>query len=760
MKSRLTLLLALTCLSASQLAMAQAALTLPAASAPTAVPPLIRYSGIAIDADSRPLAGQVSIAFLVFEEMEGGSPLWSESQLLQLDAAGRYQVQLGAASPNGLPPGLFATGEARWLEIQVAGETPQPRILLASVPYALKAADAATLGGLPASAYALAATTVAASAITASTQTAGVSPDTTTNVTTTGGTSGYLPLFTGAAAITDSLVFQNTLGIGIGDVPNGALDVNGKSIFRGPLQVARIGNATTAAGVNSNPFAFFAQAYNSSTKANVGPYFELQAEPTGNNTATPGATLHLLYDNGSETTPPETGLSINANGTIHFATGQAFATTGQLTSTVATGTAPLVVSSTTVVPNLNASLLDGVAAGAFAALAASNNFAAEQTFSKVGIGTATPRSALEISTSAARALGPVLTLTNTAGGTGAQDALDFNTTAPSTTGAYNPMARIAAQDALRYSDNLVFQSNIPGAQNDGLQTNMIVQSNGQVGIGTAAPGAQFEVDASAALGTDSLYTYGATTTAGVGTLGLQSQGGNGLSAGAGGNGGSFLGGYAEGTGAGGDGIYASAGGAAAAGAAQGDAGYFSGNVVITGTTSGAVAQMEIDHPLDPANQYLAHASVQSSEMVNIYSGNVTTDELGIATVQLPAWFEAENTDFRYQLTVLGKFAQAIISQEIANHQFKISTSATFTKVSWQVTGVRQDAYAKAHPLIVEREKPASERGFYTHPELYGQPAARQTQYARHPEAMRHAAAARIPQKSVVSQAANPPLSHP
>jgi hypothetical protein len=107
-------------------------------------------------------------------------------------------------------------------------------------------------------------------------------------------------------------------------------------------------------------------------------------------------------------------------------------------------------------------------------------------------------------------------------------------------------------------------------------------------------------------------------------------------------------------------------------------------------------------------------------------------------VKLPDWFEAENADFRYQLTVIGgRFAQAIVSKEIAGHQFTISTNASNVKVSWQVTAVRQDAYAKAHPLVVEQQKPTSERGFYQNPELFGQPAEKQTEWGRHPQQMQH-----------------------
>jgi hypothetical protein len=157
---------------------------------------------------------------------------------------------------------------------------------------------------------------------------------------------------------------------------------------------------------------------------------------------------------------------------------------------------------------------------------------------------------------------------------------------------------------------------------------------------------------------------------------------------------------------------------------------------VNGTVYADSKDFKIDHPLDPANKYLNHSSVESSEMMNIYTGNVVTDDLGLATVKLPDWFEAENGDFRYQLTVIGgRFAQAIVSKEIAHGQFTISTNASNVKVSWLVTGVRLDAYAKAHPLVVEETKNTRERGFYKHPELYGQPAEKQTEWGRHPEQM-------------------------
>jgi hypothetical protein len=160
---------------------------------------------------------------------------------------------------------------------------------------------------------------------------------------------------------------------------------------------------------------------------------------------------------------------------------------------------------------------------------------------------------------------------------------------------------------------------------------------------------------------------------------------------------------------------------------QGLAGVFSGDVLadsdmtVKGTLTAATKLFKLDHPLDPANRYLVHACVESFEMINVYSGNVTTDATGDATVSLPGYFQAINTDFRYQLTVIGQFAHAFVSAEIQNNRFAIKTDKPGVKVSWQVTGLRQDNYAKAHSLIAEQEKAPSERGLFLHPELFNEP---------------------------------------
>jgi hypothetical protein len=249
---------------------------------------------------------------------------------------------------------------------------------------------------------------------------------------------------------------------------------------------------------------------------------------------------------------------------------------------------------------------------------------------------------------------------------------------------------------------------------------------------------------------------------GTGTTGVYGNGssygvyGNGSSYGVYGNGGSY-GVYGYGTTTGvyavsntGDGVYTKAGtgGVAAdvvntgsgygliAGSSGGYAGWFNGDVNVDGNLSKAGGSFKIDDPLDPANKYLYHSFVESPDMMNIYNGNVTTDAQGDAVVTLPEWFETLNRDFRYQLTVIGQFAQAIVSGEVAGGQFSIKTDKPNEKISWQVTGIRQDAWANAHRIPVEVEKPEVERGFYLHPELYGAPEEKGVLWATAPQAMK------------------------
>ena len=161
-----------------------------------------------------------------------------------------------------------------------------------------------------------------------------------------------------------------------------------------------------------------------------------------------------------------------------------------------------------------------------------------------------------------------------------------------------------------------------------------------------------------------------------------------------------------------------------------------GDLTVQGSIFAGTKDFRIDHPLDPANKYLYHASVESSEMMNMYTGNATLDAAGEATVSLPSWFEGLNSDFRYQLTAIGAAAPNLhIAREVTGHEFGIAGGVPGMKVSWQVTGVRHDAYAVAHPLIVEQAKSENEAGYYIHPELYGQSEEKGMMWGQHREKM-------------------------
>jgi len=162
----------------------------------------------------------------------------------------------------------------------------------------------------------------------------------------------------------------------------------------------------------------------------------------------------------------------------------------------------------------------------------------------------------------------------------------------------------------------------------------------------------------------------------------------------------------------------------------GYAGYFNGrvsvfgNMQVVGTLSKSAGAFKIDHPLDPANKTLSHSFVESPDMKNIYDGIATLDGSGQVSITLPEWFEALNgttaqDSFRYQLTCIGGHAPVYIADEIRGNRFRIAGGMPGMRVSWQVTGIRHDAYAHANRIPVEEEKPAQDQGKYLNPEAHG-----------------------------------------
>lgn len=262
---------------------------------------------------------------------------------------------------------------------------------------------------------------------------------------------------------------------------------------------------------------------------------------------------------------------------------------------------------------------------------------------------------------------------------------------------------------------------------------LTILETGNVGIGIATPSAPLHVLSLSAMSVANFESTGTGAVDYVAVRGL-SVANDGY-----GKGGVFTGGYkgVHGIANGGSyngsvyGVYGQASGGTtgtrigvygdATGGTTRYAGYFSGNVGVSGNLSKGGGSFKIDHPLDPANKFLYHSFVESPDMLNIYNGNIVTDLQGFATVELPEWFGALNKDFRYQLTVIGDFAQAIIAQKISGNRFVIRTDKPNIEVSWQVTGIRKDKYAEQNRIPVEEDKPSEHKGRYLHPEAFGLP---------------------------------------
>lgn len=257
----------------------------------------------------------------------------------------------------------------------------------------------------------------------------------------------------------------------------------------------------------------------------------------------------------------------------------------------------------------------------------------------------------------------------------------------------------------------------PGTMGSPAIYDMMVSDSGKVGIGTIGPNYPLHVfgNSTAIYGEGGVY---GTSNTQVGVFGASGSG-PGVEGTSVGSIGVF--GFSNA----GDGIHGSSG--------SGYAGRFNGNVRITGSCCAApMTFSEIDHPADPANQVLRQALVESPDMKNIYDGNVTTDAKGDATVTLPKYVDALNGDFRYQLTVIGQFAQAIVATRIKDGRFTIKTDKPNVDVSWQVTGIRKDPYAVQNRVQPEVAKPATERGTYLHPEAYGLPETLGADYGKQP----------------------------
>jgi len=154
------------------------------------------------------------------------------------------------------------------------------------------------------------------------------------------------------------------------------------------------------------------------------------------------------------------------------------------------------------------------------------------------------------------------------------------------------------------------------------------------------------------------------------------------------------------------------------------AGWFQGDVNVTGSVYQGGGTSRIDHPLDPENTYLCQAFVESPDMMSVHNGNAALNDRGEAWVEMPDWFEAVNRDFRYQLTAIGAPGPNLyIAERISGNRFLIAGGEPGMEVSWMVTGIRQDPFAEANRVSAETPKRAEDVGRLLHPELYGRTAS-------------------------------------
>jgi hypothetical protein len=642
---------------------------------------LIRFSGIAKDEIGKLQTGVIGITFSLYRDAQGGAPLWIETQNVQADATGHYTALLGVNTREGLPLDAFSSGEAHYIGVQILGQPQSARVLLVSVPYAVKAEDAATIGGFPPSAFVL------ANAAEAGTGQSIAPP----NPAVTGkGTLGYIPMWDTTSDLVNSVVFQKSSAVGIATItPAATLDVNGKADIRDTL------------------------------------------------TLFPKSTDNTLAVNG-------TNFKLSSTGLVTFVSGQTFPGAGTVTGVVAgTGLSGGGKSGSVSLSIGTASCASGQAltglpltCHSFATTGA-NTFTGAQTISG-DLGVKGMLGGTDGFFS-----GDVVSGTLTA--TSGFAATSGTFTGALTTGAQTVTGNVSITGNIMDTGNITASgtsSTITGVMgsfrdSNALQVFKVAQSSSGNGILS-------------------------TSTSGIGIVGTSSSGGTGVQGNSTGYrgvvGNSDVKGGVVGISTSGDGIggvaCGSCSGAAAIFGIGKLAGAFSGTVAISGNLAvTGVKAFHIDHPLDPANKYLNHFSVESNEVLNSYSGNVITDSSGSATVRLPDYFSALNKDYRYQLTVIGEFAQAIIFKEIENNIFVIKTDKPSVKVSWQVTGVRSDAYASTYPVPVEENKPEQERGYYLAPEVFGQGEERSITWLHHSDFMRDAKA--VEEKAKQGAADNP-----
>jgi hypothetical protein len=723
-----SLCMVMCCLSAG---FAQQASTDTPASLNAGVPALMSFSGTLRGANGKPFTGVTGVTFLLYKDQQGGSPLWMETQNVQPDKSGHYSVLLGSATSAGLPQDLFVSSEARWLGVQVVGQEEQPRVVLAAVPYSLKAADAETIGGLPASAFVLAnganASTTSVSAGTSPSATPATKP---AHPPVTGkGVVNFIPMWDKNSDIVDSLIFQKSSQIGINTTaPAATLDLNGKGDIRDTLTLFPKGTDSTLA-ISGTPF-------NIDNTGNVtftsGQTFPGTGTITGVTTASGsglsgGGTTGTL--NLSLLTSCSSGQTLGWNGSAWVC--QTAGGSGTVTSVgLSAPSSDFMVSGSPVTTSGTLGLNWNVAPTNIATANAIVKRDSNGSFSATDIsagGVLTAASSLAVGGNTY--LGGYVGI-----GTHSPQALlnlDFNGTANSDTFL---VGNTTKGMQLRDTGGAVDLESLGAPLFINYATGASTYLFNLVGIGTSNPQVELNLDQGDTATNDALlignYNKGLQLRDTGLAVDLESWGVplyvngftqqnlylNPSNVDVNGNGGVVIGSTNQSQ-------FWPLTVSGTSETVPPRAAVFWGATGVEGDfyVSGS-KNFRIDHPLDPTNKYLLHAAIESSEVLNQYSGNVILDGAGKGRVEFPAWFPVINEDFRYQLTAIGAPGPNLyIAEEMQGNSFTIGGGRPGMKVSWQVTARRNDAYMKAHPYVVEQDKPEWERGYYSDPELYGAP---------------------------------------
>lgn len=708
------LALALSLLFAFTVSAQNVAGTTNASSAAQSVPRLIRFGGVirVMDSEGKPRTGLVGVTFALYKEQEGGAPQWLETQNVSVGAQGRYTVLLGSSQAEGLPLELFTTGEARWLGVSVEGGEEQARALLVSVPYALKAADAETLGGKPLSEFVLAqpaqqqqAVGHSAAAPSSGEKETRTAPGPITPFLATG-TPNYIAMFTpGSDAsgqnLGNSNIIQSSDNIGIGTVPGSILHL---STVSPELRL------TSTSSVSIPQISFY-------DGANLGGIFQYRNSGVGS----PNVFRLGGYAAGSQFVILAGGqekVRVDAAGNMGIGTtapSQKLEVAGNIKVTGASGyffpdSSNQIKAALTDVSGGGLQVANGAGIRTLSLL---SSCATNQLLKWSGTAWAC---AIDISTIGSGG-GPVAfsgsntTTIVSATQTGAGIANpSLANPPPSAVWGRATSATGATAGVIGVTDATSLGAGVIGVAT----TSNNVQDDrpsGVMGVAFATTGYTHGVSGEvwspngvagvfkshATSGTVLQASYGLD--AGPSTTVLE-VGSTGFTIGVVGQNGSQIRGNTT---------------------VVGNLSVNS-NLNVVGNLTKGLGSFKIDHPLDPQNKFLYHSFVESPDMMNIYNGVATLDARGQAWVQMPDWFEALNIDFRYQLTAMGGPAPNLyIAREIEGNRFKIAGGRARGKVSWQVTGIRHDAYASAHRISVEEAKPAAERGTYLHPDVFARP---------------------------------------